>query len=409
MIGSKVEPITKRLPGETELQYITRLGDKKYEGLIDMTWPELAECINKELNDNPDEYVTDSVFRKKYALVRKFREDFGDATQSADAEELKELRRELEKERVKVRDERNEYRRLLREQARKESYMEQFIRSITEAADSHALEYEDNARFHGTITSDKDMIIPLSDVHAGIDINNFWNEYNEDVLKKRLNHYLDRIFEIQLTNGCQNAYVLLSELISGSIHSTLRIENNQDLVDQFLMVCDYIADFIAALSYRFNEVNVYVAPGNHSRITPNIKESLDHENFDNLVIPFLGAKLQNFKNVTFHTNDIEQGIAMFAVRGMNVAFVHGDKDTPDNVIDNLIQLTGIKWDLILLGHRHTNAYMTRSNVKVVQTGCLSGTDSFAISKRLNNYPEQTVLVIDEEEGLDCIYDVKFKN
>ena len=79
MIGSKVEPITKRLPRETELQYITRLGDKKYEGLIDMTWPELAECINKELNDNPDEYVTDSVFRKKYALVRKFREDFGDS------------------------------------------------------------------------------------------------------------------------------------------------------------------------------------------------------------------------------------------------------------------------------------------------------------------------------------------
>jgi hypothetical protein len=154
--------------------------------------------------------------------------------------------------------------------------MEQFVRSIKEATDSHALEYEENACFHGAITSDKDMIIPLSDVHAGININNFWNEYNEDVLKKRLNHYLDRIFEIQLTNGCQNAYVLLSEMLSGIIHSTLRIENNQDLIDQFLMVCDYIADFIAAISYRFNEVNVYVAPGNHSRITPNIKESLDH-------------------------------------------------------------------------------------------------------------------------------------
>lgn len=409
MIGSKVEPITKRLPGETELQYITRLGDKKYEGLIDMTWPELAECINKELNDNPDEYVTDSVFRKKYALVRKFREDFGDATQSADAEELKELRRELEKERVKVRDERNEYRRLLREQARKESYMEQFVRSITDAADSHALEYEDNARFHGTITSDKDMIINLSDIHAGLKIDSFWNKYDENVLKQRLNHYLDRIFEIQLTHGCQNAFVVCTELLSGLIHNELRIENNQDLIDQFLMVTDYIADFLAAISYRFNEVNVYVAPGNHSRIVANKNDSLAHENMDNLVVPYLKAKLQNFKNITLHDNDIEQGIAMFSVRHLNCAAVHGDLDNPDTVMDKLIHLTGIKFHIILLGHRHTNGMWTNSNTKIVQSGCLSGSDSFAIRGRYNNYPEQAVLVIDEKEGLDCIYDVKFKD
>ena len=401
-------PITKLLPGESENHFIVRLGDAKSSGLLDMTWQELADIFNKELRSDPTEYYSESAYRKRYALFRTFKEEFGGEADSADAEELRELRRELEKEKVKIRDERNEYRRLLREQARKESYLEQFVRAISESAGKFALDYEENARFSGVLKTDKDMIINLNDIHAGIGIDNFWNEYNEDVLKKRFNHYLDRIFEIQLCHGCQDAYVVLSEVLSGVIHPTLRIENNQDLIDQFLTVTDYIADFLAALSYRFNEVNIYVAPGNHSRITPEKDKSLAHENMDNLLIPYLSARLQNWKNILFHKNDIEQGIAMFAVRGVNVAAVHGDLDKPETVVDKLANLTGIRFRLVLTGHRHTNGYWTNGRCNVVQSGCLSGVDSYAIQGRLNDYPQQAVIIIDENEGLDCIYDIKFK-
>lgn len=397
-----------RLPGESENKYIIRLGDLKSSGLIDMTWTELAEILNKELREDPTEYFSESAYRKRYSLFHQFKEEFGNSAESADAEELKELRRELEKERIKVRDERNEYRRLLREEARKESYQEQFIREVTSVAGETKLAYEDNARFHGTIHSDNDLVITLSDIHCGIEINNFWNTYNEDVLKKRLNHYLDRIFSIQLTHGSENAYILISEILSGSIRNVLRIENNLDVIDQFLVVTQYLAEFLAALSYRFNTVNVYVAPGNHSRMTPKKEDNLPHENLDNLVIPFLEAKLQDYENVSFHANDIEQGIAMFSVRNKNIAFVHGDLDKPENVVENLENLVGIRFPIVFTGHRHTNGFWTKNNHKVIQTGCLSGTDSYAVGLRLNNLPEQVVAVINDVEGLDCIYDIKFK-
>lgn len=99
---------------------------------------------------------------------------------------------------------------------------------------------------------------------------------------------------------------------------------------------------------------------------------------------------------------------MFAVRGLNVAAIHGDLDKPENVVDNLVNLTGIKFDLVLLGHRHSNGFWTRGRSNIIQSGCLSGVDSYAIQGRLNDYPQQAVVIIDKNEGLDCIYNIKFR-
>ena len=393
-----------RHSGESELAYIKRIGSYKDSGSIDKTWSELAEILNKNLREDGIQYG-ESAYRKKFRLIQQCEQEFSDV--DADAKELRELRRELEKEKIKIRDERNEYRRLIREEARKESYMEQITRTIIDAAGQHPLEYKDNAVFYGEYKTDSDMLIALTDIHAGLEIDNFWNKFDEDVLKERMNHYLDRIFEIQLRHGCSNAYVICSELLSGLIHPVLRIENNQDLIDQFLMVTEYTAEFLAELSKRFENVHVYVAPGNHSRISPKKEDSLAHENMDNLVIPFLEAKLQNYKNVYCHGNAVDQGIVLFNAKNLKIVGVHGDKDSPQNVVENIRRMLNVKPDIVLLGHRHTNSLLSCEDTKVIQSGCLSGTDSWAVNIRKHNRPEQVVCVITENEGLDCIYDVKF--
>ena len=390
-----------RKAGESELAYIRRIGQAKDSGLIDLTWNELADVFNKNLRDDGQTY-TESAYRKKYASMRDFSEEFT----GEEAEDLTELRRELEKEKVKVRDERNEYRKLIRDEARKESYMEQFVRTIEESVGKHALEY-DKSRKVSTVVNGSSMIIPLYDLHAGIEINNLWNLYDGDVLKYRLNHYLDRIFEIQKRHGCSDAHVCCSELLSGNIHPLLRIQNNQDLIDQFLMVSDYVCDFLAELSYRFDNVHVYVAPGNHSRINPKKEQNLSHENFDNLLIPFLKAKMQLFNNIYCHGNTVEQSMAIFPVHNINVCAIHGDKDPFLSVADRINKFLKMHIDLIITGHKHTNQFTTSADVKCVQSGCLSGPDEYAIDNRMRNRPEQAVCIITESEGLDCIYDIKF--
>lgn len=392
--------------GETELAYINRVGGYKHDGLIDMTWNELADVFNKNLRDDGVAW-NESTYRKKFANIRQFGEEFGYSTSSCDKDELVELRRQLEKEKIKVRDERNEYRKLIREEARKESYLEQFIRTIEETAGNFSLDADENRKVTNIDNEKSSMIIPLYDLHAGIEIDNFFNNYNSDILKKRLNHYLDRILEIKQRHKCMDAYVCCSELLSGIIHPTLRIQNNQDLIDQFIMVTDYICDFLAELAYNFEIVNVYVAPGNHSRINPKKEQDIAHENMDNLIIPFVRARMQQFSNVYCWDNDIEQSIALFSVHNINVAAIHGDKDPFETAADRINKFLRVRVDLIITGHKHTNQFRTSADVKCVQSGCLHGSDEYAINNRLRNRPEQAVCIITEKEGLDCIYDIKF--
>ena len=397
---------TRRKESENECQYLWRLGQAKDSGQLDADWNEIAKLMNAEFGDLDKPY-SEAAWRKPYQMSKKFFEAgvFNKLDEDKYFKELQIQKQELEKEKVKTRDERNELRRVIREEARKESYKEQILRSISEYQ-CNPLEYDKNKQFNGVLKTDNDLIISCTDIHAGIEIDNYFNKFNEDILRDRFNQYLDKIFEVQLRHGSENAYVILSELVSGIIHHELRIENNQNLIEQFLSVTNYISQFLAELSYHFNIVNVYVCPGNHSRISPKKEDSLKGENIDHLAIPFLEAKLQNFKNITFNTNNIEESIAMFNVRNNVVMASHGDKDTPSNVVQKFTLLFGMRPALVYLGHRHTNGMTTVYNTKVIESGTLSGTDNYALDLRLHSKPSQTISVI-TKDGLDCLYDVKF--
>lgn len=391
---------------ENTEQFIWRLGQAKDSGVLDMNWTEIADIINKETG-NEDTPFQESAFRKPYQQAKRFYDAgvFKELSNEKYIDEIKLQKQELAKERVKVRDERNELNRMLREEARKESYKEQVLRSIFEHERSPLL-YDESRKFDGFVDADNDLIISLTDLHTGIEIDNFFNKFDEEVLRKRLTRYLDKIFEVQERHGSENAYVILSELVSGIIHNELRIESNQNLIEQFLTATDYISQFLVELSYRFSRVHVFMCAGNHSRISPKKEDSLKGENIDHLAIPFLVAKLQNFKNIDFHNNEIEESIAMFNVRGNVVMSSHGDKDTPSNVVQKFTMMFGIKPNLVYLGHRHTNGMLTVYDTKVIQSGCMSGSDNYCMDKRLKNKPEQTISVV-TENGLECIYDVKF--
>ena len=396
-----------KMENENLEQYIWRLGTAKDDGSIDMNWDELADVINKEIG-NEDMPYTSSAFRKPYQQARKFYDAgvFDSPSEDKRFEELVLKKQELVKQQIKTRDERNELNRILREEARKETYKEQLLRTIAEY-DCDPLNYDRYKKFSGSLKTDNDLVCTFFDVHTGLNVDNYFNTYNQDVLRDRMNRYLDKIFEVQLRHGCENAYVILSELVSGIIHLGLRIENNQNLIEQFLTVTNYLSEFLAEISYRFNNVNVYVSPGNHSRIQAKKEDNMRGENMDLLAIPFLSAKLQNFDNINFHDNTIDSSIAMFNVRGQKVFAVHGDKDYKSNVVQNLTMYTSIKPDIIYMGHMHTNAMVTSYDTKVIQAGCLSGGgDEYCMDKRLRNKAEQIISVI-TDEGLDCIYDVKF--
>ena len=385
--------------GETEMQYLWRLGTAKSNGLIDLTWTDIADLINKEFchTENP---FGESKYRKTYQCGEKLLNEGVFDKDNDEETRLIELRQEIKKERQKMYDERNELNRKLREQARSEEFIEIITKNISSIPPIE-FDYVEKP----IIESDNDLICHITDIHAGMEIDNWYNKFDADILKQRLMNYLDQLFFFFFRHNSENCYVVIGEIMSGLIHETLRIENNENVIQQFIMISSILSDVISRISYHFNNVYVYITPGNHSRVIANKEHALRGENFDILLPHYLKASLQNFYNVYIGDNMKDCEIAMFDVRGNKVMGVHGDRDNPNNVVQRFTMIFGIKPDIVLMGHMHTNSLTTVYDTKVIQSGCISGCDNYCIDKRLKNRPEQTVSVVDEN-GLVCIYDIK---
>ena len=366
------------------------------------------EEIGKLCNDAFGVEWTESAHRKKTQNYLKGYNDakaeMGDANQQLQnmIDENKALIKEIKKEKQKLSDERVEYNRQIRQEARKESYADMVKRIICENVEP--IKFWDLS-YHFINLEEADLLCHLTDIHGGIYIHNWKNIFNEDVLKTRLEKYVNKIKDVRDKHGASNCYIVIGEILSGLIHNNLRLQNNMDLMEQFKYVSELISAMLEELSHYFENIYVYTTPGNHSRISPKKEDALDGENMDLLLPFYLKARLQNIPNIHICNNEDEPEIAIFDIRGNTIMAAHGHKDSPSSVVQNFTLMFGKKPDIVLLGHRHFNGLTTVYDTKVIESGCVSGTDQYAVSIRKVNRPEQTISVVNRD-GLECIYDIQ---
>jgi metallophosphoesterase superfamily enzyme len=400
-----MDEILRRFPDETEEETLFRIGSAKRDGLLDATWETIAEFMNETFRTDETEYRSESAYRKRYKCFIDAKEMFmkQEAANEQTADELSEKLRKIEKATVKLRDERSDYQRTVRAEARRESFLELVERSMAKSVEP--FEYKTSP----VIDSNEDMIVCLSDLHAGIEVQNWWNTYNTGVLKNRLHKYLDEIHSIQELHKCKVCNVVLGgDHVSGLIHQNLRLQNNENVIEQLKIAVTYIGEFIYALQDWFEEIKVFSVPGNHSRINPNKDEHLKGEELDELIPFCLTMQFAHNDKVEIAdtTSRIDSTICAFRTRGDKLFYaVHGDKDAPSNVVKNLTLMSGLKPDGIIMGHRHHTALDTQHNVKVVQCGCTVGMDDYCVDKRISGEPEQSVIITSEKRAVKCLYDV----
>lgn len=166
----------------------------------------------------------------------------------------------MRKEKIKLSDARVEYNRLIRQEARKESYVDMVKRIICENIEPM------NIPVHYTLfNSSTDLLVHLTDIHTGIEIHNWKNDFNEDILKQRIEKFTSDILDIRGQHGSENCYLVIGEILSGIIHNNLRLQNNMDLMEQFKYVSELISAMLSRMANHFSHIYVYTTPGNHSR------------------------------------------------------------------------------------------------------------------------------------------------
>lgn len=384
-----------------------RLGQAKDNGLVDFSWEEIADIMNKEFREDVSEYRSEAAYRKPYQQAKQFYEagTFSKFSEDTYIAELREAKHEVRKEKQKLWDERTALNKVLREEGRRESMFD-IVKYAIEKYQPIKFDYEP----HTVDSSDNDLIIHLTDIHCGVNIDSPFNKFNTNILKDRLQRFLNEILDIQRMYQSENAYLILGgDNISGLIHLNARIEAKENIITQIMTVTDMISNFIYELSKVFNKVEVHTTAGNHSRSVANKQETLKGENFD-LLVPYICKKdLKNIENIEFAENHLDCDIATFMVRGHMVYATHGDKDTTKNVVYHMTNFARKAKlplpDMCYLGHRHTNSLETIDDVKVIQSGCVDGMDSHTIDSRLVGTPEQTVTVVTEKHRVKALCDI----
>lgn len=394
--------ILKKLKCETEEQYLWKIGQLVDSGRIE-NWASVNDIVNKELGIDEEKWRDESSFRKRYQAAKKFYDGCFSKMESDEyAQEISEMKRELERAKIKFRDERNAWNKQNYIDARVEEKLDLLEKELLSQGrvnfDTH-----DNTN---TI-SDNDVFIILSDFHIGQCFSSAWGKYNSDIAKKRLNQLLNEVIAIQKMHNSENCFISLQgDMISGNIHKTIQVTNRENVIEQIKVASELISSFCYEISKVFNKVFVTSVVGNHSRMDRK-DEALHDERLDDIISWGVELSLKHIDNIYMLENNIDSGIAKMDIRGKVYVSVHGDYDRYNNSgVSNLCMHLGFIPYAITYGHLHTCAVDETNGVKMIRGGSLAGSgDSYTIEKRLSGKPSQMVCVCNKN-GVVCYYPIE---
>lgn len=312
----------------------------------------------------------------------------GDITFPEFEEKTEELKRDLYKQQIKTRDERNSYRRTLRDEARIENIKDLIGESIKHLSSLKEVEYVNEGE-----SDEVEAVMLLSDMHVGMQIDNFANKYNSEIARKRLMAYVDETIRICKESGVSRLNVCnLNDMVHGIIHVTARIEEETDVIEQVMLAAEFLSEALNKLQEAAPEVIYRSVTDNHSRAIANYKEHIEKENLARLIDFYIEARLQN-SNIIFAKDNLDWDISMFELlNGKIMVCSHGHRDSINTILQGYMGATRKYVDYVCVGHYHESKMKTFQGAKVFVNGSLCGTDSFAQSKRLFGDPEQTLLV-----------------
>ena len=388
-------------PGEyTEEELLTIGLAHKDLPISDKSWEEVVKVLG--INKSGEQYRKWILGeRYKRNLVDKNPKVLDDKTVSEVTSEdvsgsLIEQKHNLEKERMRLRDERTSINRTLRNEAR----LERFIQTVQEVAH----QYKDLPTVVKGVVNwnipTTEAVYGLSDLHLGPIVENYLNTYNYEEAVARVNKIAsDVIFYCRLHNVSTLHFLNLGDLIAGIIHPTIRLEQEYDVIEQVMRVSELVAELVNTLQQAAPRVTYRSVVDNHARVMPDKNQHIELENLNRIVDLFVEERLKK-TDVEFVKDNLDIGIGHFRLEsGKHFFFMHGHEDKKTSVVQDMMGLTHIFPDYIMMAHYHNSAEHTFQGAKLFVTGSVIGTDQYAFGKRLFGQPEQKLLIFDRRNNV----------
>lgn len=401
-----------RLPSESEHEFHKRLiyGKMEDKSLADIDYSELSEVLYGQ------RFSSDFARKMVYGSYRTILSEDRDAadgvkTVSACDPVVDTKIDEMKKESRKLADQRRELMKLLSKEGRREHLEDSLIEVANRLTQSVGRMYGWE-RKPLTVISDSEAVLVFSDWHYGMTTDNIWNTYNTEICKTRIKQVVKDAIDRIVLHGCKQLHVVaLGDLFHGGIHIGTRVASEELVCEQLMNVAEILAQSIEELACYVEHTHVYVTYGNHARTIQRKDESSHRDNMERLIPWWLTQRLRDYGDITVAPESTNEFL-LFNVCGSEFCATHGDLDSvkaaPRLITALIHKRLGKDIDYILLGDKHHRESFEELGVTAMISGSLCGSDEYANAKRLYSTPEQTLLIVSPETGVDAHYHLRCK-
>ena len=176
-----MDNILKRKDGETDYEYCFRLSWEKSKNQLDIDWQEIVDLCGLDWSADHCRKTMIGAIRHQEYINTKTREQLTDEQYT----KLLEKELELKKEKVKLTDLKTQVNKQIRELARKESLSE-LLEDKLKQLDMQPKMINDS--YKQRVTSNRDMVCLISDIHYGIKTTNAISPDDSDVCKQKMDY-----------------------------------------------------------------------------------------------------------------------------------------------------------------------------------------------------------------------------
>lgn len=296
----------------------------------------------------------------------------------------------------KAREWYNAYRRNIREDVRIDNLKEEIQLAVSKV--NELPDVVSDITIPSVEGNKREAVLLFSDLHIGVDCDNYYNKYNSQIAAERLNHLITSVMEYcQINNVSKLHFLNLGDAIHGIIHTNARIEQQMDVAEQVMTAAEYISQVLNALTGLGIEITYRSVFDNHSRFIADKNQHIEKEQFSRIIDWYIAERLKD-KPIIFVNDNIDGGIGKFKIFDKTVMFAHGHLDGRNSGFQNFIGLTKEWVDYIFLAHYHNPAMKDYQGCKVFINGSIVGTEQYAFGRRLFTKPSQKLLIFQENNN-----------
>lgn len=379
---------------ENELQLLI----DKVEGIDNKSWEEMVDELHLSVHPDSLRKSFNAGRYSGYAVAKYYQNKFENEYCTQDEiDRLEQLKKEVYKEKIKYQDARREYRKELTSEARFENLIDVLKAEIVNLDELPLYHYGERVEKN---KKPKDAILALSDWHIGAMVDTQWNCYSVDIAKERMEQLLNKVKRYILNYNITNLVVEINgDMVHGLINVSNRVQSEEDVVSQIIIVSDMLSYFINELKPYVRNLKVVTTLGNHGRLIPNKKESINKENMEMLIPEFLKLKLDKDINI-LTSNGLD--FIKYKIGERVICLSHGQYDKVNEVIEDFSKMYKCVPNEIHLGHTHSYKDINDSNIYITVNGSLMGSDEYAVNLRKITKPSQNLIIYDEDR---CIIEI----